>query len=321
MTSQLTPAARRDVLDPTIQKMVEQLARPGAPPVQTLTPEEARNGLLRIQRSFQTNNLVHVSTIQRDGHGVGLHVIRPRSAPDRAAAILYFHGGGWVVGDYSTHGPLANRLATVTGAVVIFVDYDRAPEHRYPFAIEQGYAATCYVAEHAQQFGIDATHLVVAGDSSGANLAAVMTLLRKERHGPAIAGQVLLYPATDATFDTASYQQFSDGPWLTKAAMQWFWDQYLPNHSERSAPTASPLRASLEQLTGVPPALIITAEHDVLRDEGEAYGRKLMQAGVEVVSTRYNGVIHDFMMFDAIAEMAPVRAALAQASDFLKNVL
>ena len=320
MTSQPMPTGRPEVLHPAIQRMVEQLARDGAPPIQTLTPEEARNALVRIQPSFETNNLVQESKIQRNGHGVRLHVIRPRSAPEHAAAILYFHGGGWVVGDYTTHGRLANQLAVATNAAVIFVDYDRAPERRYPGAIEQGYAATCYVAEHAQEFGIDARRLGVAGDSSGANLATVMTLLSKERHGPAIACQVLLYPATDATFETASYQQFSHGPWLTRETMQWFWNQYLPNRTERNAPTASPLRASLEQLTGLPPTLIITAEHDVLRDEGEAYGRKLMEAGGEVVSTRYNGVIHDFMMFDAIAETAPVRAALTQASDFLKNV-
>jgi acetyl esterase len=321
MTKQPLLTASPDIFDPAIQLLVHQLAAHAAPPIHTLAPEEARKGLLRIQTGFQTNNLVQLRKVKMYGRVVPVHVIRPLSAPQPAAAVLYFHGGGWVVGDYTTHGRLANQLAAASNSVVIFVDYDRAPEHQYPVAIEQAYAATCYVAEHTDEFSIDAAHLAVAGDSSGANMATVTAILARQRSGPAIAGQVLLYPATDAAFETASYQQFSQGPWLTKAAMQWFWDQYLPSPAERKAHTASPLQASVEQLTGLPPALILTAEHDVLRDEGEAYARKLMQAGVEVVSTRYNGAIHDFMMFDAVAAAAPARAALAQAADFLKNAL
>jgi len=212
-------------------------------------------------------------------------------------------------------------LAVGADATVVFVDYDRAPEQRYPVAVEEAYAATRYVSEHAEELGADATRLAVAGDSAGANMATVVALLAKQRSGPALAGQLLFYPVTNADFETGSYKQFADGPWLTKRAIQWFWDQYLPDHSKRKDPIASPLLASSDQLAGLPRALIITAENDVLRDEGEAYGRKLIEAGVEVVTTRYNATIHDFVMLNALAEAAPTRAAVTQAVDFLKCVL
>jgi acetyl esterase len=203
----------------------------------------------------------------------------------------------------------------------VFVEYGRAPEHRYPVAIEQAYAATTYVAEHADEFEVDSTRLAVAGDSAGGNMAAVVALLARQRSGPRIKGQLLFYPVTNAELDTASYNQFADGPWLTRRAMQWFWDQYLPDLSKRHEPSASPLLASQDQLAGLPRALVVTAENDVLRDEGEAYGRKLSEAGVETVVTRYKGAIHDFVLLNRIAKAAPVRAALLQATEFLKGVL
>jgi len=234
---------------------------------------------------------------------------------------MYFHGAGWVMGDSTTHDRLVRRLAIGAGAMLVFVDYDRAPEYRYPVAIEEAYAATCYVADHPEEFGVDAARLAVAGDGVGGNMATIVTLLAKQRSGPRIGGQLLFCPVTSADFETGSYKQFADGPWLTKAAMQWSWDQYLPDHSLRKDPTASPLMASLEQLRGLPRALIITAENDVLRDEGEAYGRKLIEAGVEVVVARYNATIHDFVMLNALADAAPTRAAITQAVDFLKSTV
>ena len=215
----------------------------------------------------------------------------------------------------------AREIANGAKAAVVFVDYDRSPEARYPIAIEQAYAATRYVADHAKEFHVDASRLAVAGDSVGGNMAAVVTLLAKERGGPAIDQQVLFYPVTDANFDTGSYNQFANGPWLTREAMKWFWNAYLPDEAKRKDPTASPLQASLEQLNGLPPALIITDENDVLRDEGEAYGRKLTQAGVKVTSIRYNGTIHDFVLLNAIAETPAVRGAISVANDTLRAAL
>jgi acetyl esterase len=309
------------VLDRTNQALIDQLAASEAPPVYTLTPQEARDVLLRTQSAFRPNSLARDWNVNSGSQVLRLRTIRPRSVPDHPPVIMYFHGGGWVLGDWTTHDRLVTELAIGVNAVLVFVDYDRAPEHRYPAAIEQAYAATRYVVDHAEDFGVDATRLAVAGDSVGANMATVMTLLAKARSGPAIAGQLLFYPPTNADFESGSYKQFAEGPWLTKAAMQWFWDQYVPDQTLRKDPSASPLLASLQELAGLPRALIITAEYDVLRDEGEAYGRKLMQAGVEVVTTRYNGTIHDFVMLNALAQAAPTRTAVAQGVDFLKSVL
>lgn len=321
MTERQAPTQEVPVLDQTNQALLEQLAANAAPPIYTLTPEAARNALLRTQFSFRPDTLVKDLKVNSGSGVLRMRTIRPRTAPELPPAIMYFHGAGWIMGDCTTHDRLMTELAVGTNALLVYVDYDRAPEHRYPVAIEEAYAATCYVVEHAEEFAVDATRLAVAGDSVGANMATVTTLLAKARSGPNIAGQLLFYPATNANFESGSYKQFADGPWLTRAAMQWFWDQYLPDQSLRKDPSASPLSASLEQLAGLPRALIITAEYDVLRDEGEAYGRKLIRAGVEVVTTRYNGTIHDFVLLNALAHAAPTRAAIAQAIDFLKTVL
>ncbi|AHG46382.1 esterase [Rhizobium leguminosarum bv. trifolii CB782] len=225
-----------------------------------------------------------------------------------------------MLGDAETHDWLVREIANGADAAIVFVDYERSPEARYPIAIEQAYAATKYVAEHAKEFKVDASRLAVAGDSVGGNMAAVV-LLAKERDGPAIDQQVLFYPVADANFDNGSYNQFANGPWLTKEAMKRFWNAYLPDEAKRKEPTASPLQATLEQLNGLPPALIITDENDVLRDEGEAYGRKLSQTGVKVTSIRYNGMIHDFLLLNAIAATPAARSAIAIASDTLRSTL
>ena len=317
------PTLDGPVLDPKIQDMLDQLAAVGEPPVYTLTPDEARAVLLQAQSGpvWKPDAQIKDWNVSSGPHSLRLRTIRPPAATDRLPVIMYFHGAGWVMGDAITHDRLVRELAVGANATAVFVDYGRAPEHRYPVAIEEAYAATCYVAEHAEEFAVDATRLAVAGDSVGGNMATVVSLLAKQRTGPRIAGQLLFYPVANADFGSGSYEQFADGPWLTRMAIQWFWDQYLPDRSRRKDPTASPLLASLEQLGGLPRALIITAENDVLRDEGEAYGRKLIAAGVEVVTTRYNATIHDFVMLNALAEAAPTRAAVAQAADFLKSVL
>src|SRR5262245_13680025 len=318
---QQEPAAQEiPVLDPVNQRLLDHLSAHGGPPIYTLTPDEARTVLLRVQSGAVRKPHAEVKDLNvESGSGaLRLRTIRPERAMDRGPVIMYFHGAGWVMGDSTTHDRLVRELAVGADATVVFVDYDRAPEHRYPVAIEEAYAATRYVSEHAEEFGVDATRLAVAGDSVGGNMATVVSLLAKQRSGPPIVGQLLFYPVTDADFESGSYKRFADGPWLTRRAMEWFWGQYLPDQGKRKDPRASPLLASLEQLAGLPRALIITAENDVLRDE--AYGRKLIEAGVEVVTTRYNATIHDFVLLNALAEAAPTRAAVVQAVDFLKAV-
>jgi acetyl esterase len=321
--SRRQPTLDAPVLDPKIQDMLDQLAAVGEPPVYTLTPDEARAVLLQAQSGpvWKPDAQIKDWNVSSGPHSLRLRTIRPAAAGDALPVIMYFHGAGWVMGDAITHDRLVRELAVGANATVVFVDYGRAPEHRYPVAIEEAFAATCYIAGHAEEFCVDAARLTVAGDSVGGNMATVVSLLAKQRAGPRIAGQLLFYPVTNADFESGSYQQFADGPWLTRPAMQWFWDQYLPDHNQRKDPTASPLLASPDQLAGLPRALIITAENDVLRDEGEAYGRKLIAAGVEVVTTRFNATIHDFVMLNALAETLPTRAAVAQAVDFLKSVL
>jgi len=250
---------------------------------------------------------------------VGIRIVRPKSGPKILPAVVYFHGGGWVVGDKETHDRFARKIAIGAGAAVVLADYQRSPEVRYPVAIEEAYAVTRYIAENAGTFDFDSSKLAVAGDSSGGNMAAVVALLAKERGGPPISAQVLFYPVTDARFDTPSYQQFAEGYMLSRETMQWFWDQYLPDQEARKQPTASPLGALPENLRGLPPALIITAEFDVLRDEGEAYARKLAEAGVEVEAKRYPGTIHAFANLYATAGTAAAQKAVKLAADYLRR--
>ncbi len=243
---------------------------------------------------------------------VRAYIVRPPMGSDLSAAILYFHGGGWVLGDAHTHDRLVREICVGTGAAVVFVDTSRAPEAKYPVAIEEAYHATCCVAKHGSSLNLDGSRMVVAGDGTGGNIAAAVTLMAKERRGPKINLQVLIYPVTDSDFSNGSYTAFGDGPWLTRQTMKWFWDAYMPNVASRSEVTASPLKATVEDLSGLPEALVITAENDVLRDEGEAYARKLSAAGTRVTATRYIGAIHDFLMLNALADSAPTRSAIEQ---------
>lgn len=219
-------SAANAVLDSTIRELIDELAAEKAPPIYTLSPEEARKTLLRAQSSPVEKPEAQIKDYSVNTTAGPLHLrsIRPIGVKTPTAVVLYFHGGGWVLGDAVTHDRLVRELAAGTGATIVFVEYGRAPEHRYPVAIEQAYAATRYVAEHADEFEVDSARLAVAGDSAGGNMAAVVALLAKQRSGARIKGQLLFYPVTNADFDTASYNQFADGPWLTRPAMQWFWD-------------------------------------------------------------------------------------------------
>jgi acetyl esterase len=309
-------------LEPHTQQFVDGLA--GAPPIYTLSPAEARSVLARAQSIPVGKPSAQIEDIDLPVGPTGsvpVRIVRPADRGAVLPAVMYFHGGGWILGDRDTHDRLIREIAVGAEAAVVFVDYARAPEARYPVAIEQAYAATRYVADKGARLRIDPLRLAIVGDSVGGNMAAAVTLMAKQRRGPIIAIQVLFYPVTDAGFDTPSYTRFEDGPWLTKRAMQWFWDAYLPDPAIRTQATATPLNASLDQLAGLPEALVITDENDVLRDEGEAYARKLSNAGVRVTSTRYNGTMHDFVMLNALADTPATRAAIAQAVHTLKTAL
>ncbi|MBM6406095.1 alpha/beta hydrolase [Phycicoccus sp. CSK15P-2] len=252
---------------------------------------------------------------------VRARIVRPGGAAGTLPVVLYIHGAGWVFGNARTHDRLVRELAVGAHAAVVFPEYDLSPEARYPVAIEQSWAVARWVVAHGAGKGLDGTRLAVAGDSVGGNMSAALTLMAKERGGVEFAQQVLFYPVTDAAFDTGSYHQFAEGYFLRRDAMQWFWDQYTTSDEERSHITASPLRATTEQLAGLPPALVVTAEADVLRDEGEAYAAKLRAADVPVVQVRFGGIIHDFVMLDALRDTDAARAAVALAQDTLRDAL
>ena len=309
-------------LEPRTQAFVDSLA--GAAPLYTLSPDAARDVLSGAQKSVSVtlapaqskDSVLNVGPKGR----TNIRTYRPENAKGALPVVIYTHGGGWVLGDRETHDRLVRELTVGANAVVVFVDYDRSPESRYPVAVEESYAVLEYVAEHPDEFGADASRIAIAGDSVGGNMTAVVALLAKERKGPAIKAQLLFYPVTDASMSTGSYKEFAEGPWLTKKAMEWFWDQYLPDVSKRKDIHVSPINASPEQLKGLPQTLLLVDENDVLRDEGEAYGRKLAAAGVVVTSVRYNGTIHDFMLLNPIAHTPAVRGAVDQASAYLRKV-
>ena len=251
------------------------------------------------------------------GSGVSLRILLSGEIAGPLPVILYIHGGGWVFGSRRTHDRLVRELADRTGAAVVFVQYRLAPEARYPMALEECYATLEWVAGRGAEENLDGGRVVVIGDGTGGNIAAALTLMVNQRGGPDLAGQVLLSPATDAGCDTPSFHEFAEAYHLRADAMKWFWEQYLPDRSQRSQVTASPLRATAEQLVGLPPALVITAEADVLRDEGEAYAAQLRQEGVPVTAIRYEGMIHDFVVLNALRRTAAAEAAITQAATFI----
>jgi len=310
-------------VEPAAQAFLDKLAAGGGPGINELSVYEAREVLTGLQEHPAAVLPADIEDreipVGPDGK-INIRIVRPQGRTDLLPAVLYFHGGGWVLGDCDTHDRLIRQLANGGRAAVVFVEFTRAPEAKYPVAIEEAYAATRYIAENGRRLNVDGSKLVVAGDSVGGNMAAAVTLLASERGGPAIDFQVLFYPVTDADFDTGSYRQFATGYFLTREAMKWFWDNYLPEEAARRQPTASPLQASLEELRNLPPALVITGEFDVLRDEGEAYAHKLSTAGVHVTAVRCLGTIHDFMMLNALAETPAARAGIDLATDTLRRV-
>ncbi|MFF2545020.1 alpha/beta hydrolase [Kitasatospora sp. NPDC058063] len=252
---------------------------------------------------------------------VHVQVTRPVGAAEPSPVVLFLPGLGWSLGDAACYARLIRKFALGTDAAVVYVDYARAPAARYPVAVEQCHAVARWIQEHGHEIGLVGSRIAAVGDSAGANLVAALTLLARERGDVRLAQQVLLYPVTDADFDTASYRRFASGYFLHRDHMRRFWDDYLPEPRLRTRATAAPLRASLEELVGLPPALVVTAEADVLRDEGEAYAARLRAAGVPVVSTRYQGVMHGFLLVGGIHPTGTTRAALIQAVDTVHMAL
>ena len=307
-------------LEPEAQAFAEAAAKP--PWLFTLGPKQGRLALDQTQAGPVSKHPVDIEDLTiTDGPSaqVALRILRPENVRTPLPVIVYIHGAGWVFGSTQTHDRLVRELAVGAGAAVVFPVYRLCPEASYPTALEECYTVARWVARRGQEHGLDAQRLAVAGDSVGGNMAAAVTLLSRERGEPDIRLQLLFYPVTDAAFDTASYHQFAEGYHLRRDAMMWFWEQYTRHPSERKEITASPLQASIAQLQGLPPALIITAEADVLRDEAEAYANKLRQAGVRVTAVRFQGTIHDFVMLNALAHSAAARGAIALATAWLRE--
>jgi acetyl esterase/lipase len=307
------------ILERAARKLADAAANP--PFLYQLGPEGARKVLDDIQAApIQKLNVDEKwVTVPADVGDVKVRIVRPVGANGRLPVILYMHGGGWVLGNAGTHDRLVRELAVGVNAAVAFVEYNRAPEARYPVAIEQGYATARWLLANGVQEGLDPTRLAVAGDSVGGNMTAALTLMAKQRGDVRFVHQSLYYPVTDAAQDTDSYKEFADGPFLTARNMAWFWDSYLPDHAKRVEITASPLRASLQDLAGLPPAFVIVDENDVLRDEGEAYARHLIEAGVPTTVVRYDAIMHDFMMLNPVRETQATTAAVEQAIHVLRK--
>jgi acetyl esterase/lipase len=312
----------RPILEPAAAAFAEATAN--RPFLFELPPAEGRKAVDEVQSGEIGKPEVDEEWITVSGGPTGsvrARIVRPAGAEGTLPVILYIHGAGWVFGNAHTHDRLVRELAVGAGAAVVFPEYDLSPEARYPVAIEQNYAVAKWVVEQGASKELDGTRLAVAGDSVGGNMTAALTLMAKERGDVPLVHQVLFYPVTDANFDTGSYRQFAEGYFLRRDGMRWFWDQYTTDEAERARITASPLRATTEQLTGLPPALVITGEADVLRDEGEAYANKLREAGVPVTAVRFQGVIHDFVMLDALRGTHAAEAAITLATGTLRTAL
>lgn len=305
------------------QDFIDDLEAAGGPPLYTLSPEDARQVLLDAQSSVNVVKPdVEIKDITLDIGPTGrvaVRIMKPKGAKDRMPCVLYLHGGGWMLGGKETHDRLIRDLAVHAGVAVVFPEYGLSPEVKYPVPIEQCYAVLEHIGRNAKEMGFDPDGFVVAGDSAGGTMATVMAMLAHERGGPKIIYQVLFYPVTDSEMETKSYKDFAEGPWLTKKAMRWFWDNYLPDIDRRQERNASPLRARDEDLESLPPALVITAENDVLRDEGEEYAGRLDECGVETACVRVNGTMHDFVMLNALAATAPAKSAVALAVTEIKK--
>lgn len=302
-------------IDPQAWFILKQLESTGMPPMEMLTPELARMADFRLLAGVPEEvQKVENRTIPVAGGEISVRIYSP-AGEGPFPALVYYHGGGWVIGNLDTVDVPCRMLANRAGCVVISVDYRLAPEHKFPTAAEDAYAAVEWVAEHAASIGVDPERIAVGGDSAGGNLAAVVALMAREQGGPTLAYQMLIYPVTNHSYDTDSYRNNPEGYFLTKNTMVWFWNHYLGDEQDGQNPYASPLLA--KDLSGLPPALVITAGFDPLRDEGEAYAARLKAAGVPVEATRYDGMIHGFFWMPGV--LAGAHDGINQAANALKQ--
>jgi len=321
--SAIDPAASDPNIDPKIRSFLEQLNKDSSPFWEKPGPE-VRATLTGLQEKTSVDMskvIISTKTISEAGRTVKLYIVKPENVQGTPPVILFIHGGVWIAGDFENHKRLVRDLVVGTGAVAVFPEYTPIPDAIYPTQIEESYAAAKWVAAYGAEIGVDGSRMAVVGNSVGGDMSTVVAMMAKDRGGPKISLQVLLIPATDTNFETESYRRFDTGRFLSRAFMQFGWNIYAPDAKTRKDPYAAPLQASIDQLRGLPAALVITAENDPLRDEGEAYARKLKEAGVEVTATRYNGMIHDFVLLNGIHDVAGVQAALRQTCEEIRRRL
>lgn len=311
-------------LSPGTKEFLKALNSPAPPELEKLTPVEARKVLFDAQMAveFDYSGIDETEkNINTDGYEIKLNLVRPAgTAAEKLPVFLFIHGGGWVLGDYPTHRRMVRDLVLESGAAAAFVNYTPTPDAVYPQQINENYAALKWVAENGDEINVDGENLAVVGNSVGGNMTGVMSLMAKEKGGPEIKFQIMMWPIVDADFETESYKEFGEKRFLSSSLMKWMYDMYIPEPEKRKAIYASPLQATIEQLKGLPPTLIQVAESDILRDEGEAYGRKLDEAGVPVTAIRYDGMIHDFGLLNGLAALPPVKSLFVQAGAELKKV-
>ena len=310
-------------IDPRVRTFLTELNKDSSPFWERPGPEvrAVLTGLQARTPVDLSGVTIEEKTIADNGQSVKLYIVRPEQAAGPLPVLLFIHGGVWIAGNFENHRRLVRDLVVGSGAAGVFVEYTPIPDAVFPTQVEQSYAALTWLARHGADIGVDGTRLAVAGNSVGGDMSAALTLMAKDRGGPKIRLQVLMIPATDTDFETESYRRFDTGRFLPRAFMQFGWKIYAPDAATRTNPYAAPLQAAVDRLRGLPPALVITAENDPLRDEGEAYARKLKEAGVAVTATRYNGMIHDFVLLNAIHDVPGTQAALRQASDAIRAAL
>ncbi|GAB2922817.1 alpha/beta hydrolase [Streptomyces mayteni] len=317
MTTLSRPPSK--ILEPAAQELADATAP--HPRIYEVPPDQGRDILAGLQSGEGvTKPAIDESWVTIPGGPTGsvrARIVRPRHATGPLPVMLYIHGAGWVFGDENTHDRLVRELAVGAECAAVFPVYDRSPEARYPTAVEQNHTVGQWIVEEGAKHGLDPSRIAVCGDSVGGNMAAVFALMAAEHGTVPLRAMVLLYPVTDADFETGSYREFAEGFYLTRDGMKWFWDQYLPDTAQRTEPYAAPLRASIDQLRGLPRTLVITDEADVLRDEGEAFAAKLREAGVDVTAVRVEGMVHDFLMLDSLRDCNATDAARRLAIDTL----